>query len=71
MPIKLHSVRVSFPLWEFLTQPLFTPTKVFFNPFQFQHHYHVQLLERCWECDSVQLLERCWLKEWEMKHCSN
>ncbi|XGV98247.1 MAG: hypothetical protein ACAF41_04790 [Leptolyngbya sp. BL-A-14] len=50
-------------LWQFLTQPLFSPKQVVLNPIQFWHHYRVQHLERCWKRDSVQLLERCWERD--------
>lgn len=48
------SVHISFPLWAFLRQPLFTSAKIILNPYRFQHHYHVQLLERCWSYELTQ-----------------
>jgi hypothetical protein len=66
MLTKRCSVHVPFPLWQYLTQPISSSARVILNPLQFQYHYHVQLLEHCWECDSIQLLERCWLKELEL-----
>jgi hypothetical protein len=56
-----------FPLWRFLTQPVFSPAQVILNPLQFWHRYKVQFLERCWENDPVQFLEQCWQQEFELK----
>jgi hypothetical protein len=53
MPPK-HT-KINFPLWQFLSQPLFdAKTKFILNPSRFWHLYKIQLLERCWakECDS-------------------
>lgn len=61
------SVSHSFPLWQFLTQLVFSSTKIILNPFQFRHHYHIQHLEQCWDCDPAQLLERCWAIDRELK----
>jgi hypothetical protein len=42
------SVKVKFPLWPFLNQPLFHPTfRVMLNPARFQYAYQLRLLERC------------------------
>jgi hypothetical protein len=71
MSTNHHPVHIPFPLWPYLTQPLFSSTQVILNPFQFQYYYHSQLLERCWICDSVQLLERCWAKSMELSSSSN
>ncbi|HAA29428.1 MAG TPA: hypothetical protein DCE56_19190 [Cyanobacteria bacterium UBA8553] len=49
-PIKLR-----FPLWQFLNQPLFCSKNQFvLNPTRFAYLYRIQLLERCWdkECSS-------------------
>ncbi len=59
-------VHISFPIWPFLSQPLFTSTEVILNPFLFQHHYRIQLLERCWNYELIHLLERCWVKDFEL-----
>ncbi len=48
MQIMHPQVSLLFPLRQFLTQPLFGPIKVILNPLQFQKHYYVQHLERCW-----------------------
>lgn len=71
MLTRFYSVHIPFPLWQYLTQPVSVSTRVILNPLQFQHHYHIQLLERCWKCDPIQLLERCWLKELELDTLSN
>lgn len=57
-----HSPEARFPLWPFLTQPVFS-SKLILNPFKFWQHYNIQLLEQCWKHDPIQLLERCWQKE--------
>lgn len=55
-------------LWQFLNQPLFTPT-TFLNPAKFFHNYQIrQSLERCWMNDSVQLLKRCWYLQALLSH---
>ncbi|BAY11687.1 hypothetical protein NIES2098_48720 [Calothrix sp. NIES-2098] len=59
MLTKTYSIKLHFPIWLFLKQPLFDKTTVF-NPFEFWHDYKIQLLERCWHNDSVQILENCW-----------
>ncbi|MCS6812746.1 MAG: hypothetical protein NZ772_04130 [Cyanobacteria bacterium] len=43
------TIRLKFPLWEFLNQPLFDPSQAFiWHPRKFWHYYNQQLLERCW-----------------------
>jgi hypothetical protein len=59
-------VHIPFPLWPFLNQPLFTSTEVILNPFLFQHHYRIQLLERCWDYELIHFLDRCWVKGCEL-----
>ena len=71
MQSTYRSVSLSFPLWQFLTQPIFSATKVILNPFQFQYHHNIQCLERCWDYDPVQLLERCWATDIDLKSSSN
>ena len=40
---------LKFPLWQYLTQPVFSAdTKLILNPQQFEVQHRVQLLERCW-----------------------
>lgn len=57
-----QSIKQTFPLWSFLTQPLFSSNKLFLSPFRFWQHYNMQYLEQCWDVDPVSLLERCWAK---------
>jgi hypothetical protein len=46
-------VKVKFPLWSFLNQPLLHPTfKVMWNPLVFQTAYQKRLLERCIQKES-------------------
>jgi hypothetical protein len=71
MQSTYRPVNLSFPLWQFLTQPISSSTKVILNPFQFQHHYYIQHLEHCWDYDPVQLLERCWATDMEPESSSN
>ena len=41
-------VKVRFPIWEFLNQPIFSSTnKLILNPRLFAYLYRIQLLERC------------------------
>jgi hypothetical protein len=41
-------VKLNFPIWAFLNQPLFNPNfRVILNPNRFRQLYHLQLLERC------------------------
>lgn len=56
-----NPVNIQFPLWLFLTRPLFQPGhRAILNPWQFWHNYRVEQLERCWKQDYVQTLERVW-----------
>jgi hypothetical protein len=54
-------IKIRFPLWRYLNQPLFEKTTIL-NPFQFWHYHKIQILEHCWKQNSVSLLERCWKK---------
>lgn len=48
-------LKIKFPVWQFLKQPLFSSDiTLVLNPHRFWHLYRIQLLERCWlqECDS-------------------
>jgi hypothetical protein len=48
-PKPLTHNKVRFPLWRFLTQPIFDPGRpVHLNPHQFWAYYQIQHLERCW-----------------------
>ncbi|CAA9299328.1 hypothetical protein AVDCRST_MAG92-4968 [uncultured Coleofasciculus sp.] len=41
-------IKIKFPLWQFLNQPLFSPTtRLVLNPNLFATLYRIQLLERC------------------------
>ena len=60
-----------FPLWEYLTQPVFSPKFKSLNPFRFWQIHNVEQLEICWQQsqaaepqwidDPVQFLEVCFL----------
>ncbi len=48
-------IKVKFPLWQFLNQPILSPTtRLVLNPSRFAYLYRIRLLERCWtrECDT-------------------
>ncbi|MEB3337704.1 MAG: hypothetical protein VKJ46_09595, partial [Leptolyngbyaceae bacterium] len=53
-PRRFHSMtrqpsRLTFPLWQFLNQPVFSSTsRLILNPRQFWYVYRIQLLKRCW-----------------------
>ncbi|MDX2099042.1 MAG: hypothetical protein SFW36_14795 [Leptolyngbyaceae cyanobacterium bins.59] len=52
---KQNSSYFQFPIWQFLDQPLFDPTrKPILNPQRFWRAYQIRLLERCWaqDCES-------------------
>jgi hypothetical protein len=52
-PVSDKPVKVKFPLWSFLNQPLLHPTfKVMWNPLVFQTAYQKRLLERCIQKES-------------------
>lgn len=43
-----EDTKLSFPLWQFLKQPVFSSTtKLILNPSRFEYTYRVELLERC------------------------
>ena len=63
--------KLKFPLWKYLSQPLFSPEFRSLNPLRFWHLYNAEQLEDCWTKhtlepvyveNSVQFLEICWLK---------
>jgi hypothetical protein len=56
---KDKAIKIRFPLWQYLKQPLFDRTTVI-SPFKFWHNYQVRLLECCWNLNSIKLLEMCW-----------
>ncbi|BAZ40950.1 hypothetical protein NIES4101_69120 [Calothrix sp. NIES-4101] len=58
------NVKIKFPLWQYLNQPLKHP-KTVINPFRFWHNYKIQRLEYCWNFDRIQFLEKCW--EFELR----
>lgn len=59
------------PLWQYLTQHLFSSKPIILNPFQFWKRYNLQRLEYCWSYDPIQLLENCWLKELKRENPSS
>jgi hypothetical protein len=59
-----NKIKIRFPLWKYLNQPLFDRTTVI-NPLCFWHNYKIQLLDSCWELDTIELLEKCW--DFELK----
>jgi hypothetical protein len=55
------AIKVRFPLWQYLSQPLFCSTaKLILNPDRFWQDYQIQILEHSWNQESIQFLERCW-----------
>lgn len=71
MLIRCHSIKLRFPLWQFLNQPLLNSQKeAILNPFKFWQNYKIQLLNRCWEVDVPQILERYWQQELELAKIS-
>ncbi|OLP19499.1 hypothetical protein BST81_05070 [Leptolyngbya sp. 'hensonii'] len=47
-----HQVKVGFPLWQYLEQPLFSAdSRLILNPKRFWQAYRIQLLERCLTLD--------------------
>ncbi|HEY9664305.1 MAG TPA: hypothetical protein V6C65_38160 [Allocoleopsis sp.] len=63
------TIRLKFPLWQYLTQPLFSPSFKSLNPLRFQKLYYREYLEAAWarsmvtEADeiltSLEFLEDC------------
>jgi hypothetical protein len=44
-----QNFKLQFPLWKFLTQPVFdAQSPITLNPAQFWHRYRFEHLERCW-----------------------
>jgi hypothetical protein len=71
MDTERDRTRPQFPLWKYLTQPLFSPEFKSLNPWRFWHLYKAEQLEACWTTqpsepywveNPVQFLETCWLK---------
>ncbi|MBW4658179.1 MAG: hypothetical protein KME15_05860 [Drouetiella hepatica Uher 2000/2452] len=71
MDTERDRTRLKFPLWKYLTQPLFSPEFKSLNPRRFWHLYNAEQLKVCWERhisepvwveNPVQFLEICWLK---------
>ncbi|GJD19314.1 hypothetical protein RIVM261_042700 [Rivularia sp. IAM M-261] len=56
---KNQYIKVIFPVWQYLNQPLYHPDTVI-NPFKYWQKYRLYLLEYCWNIESIQLLEKCW-----------
>jgi hypothetical protein len=66
-------IKLKFPLWQYLVQPLFSPDFKSLNPFRFWRLYTLEQLENVWiqsgtleeseeEDRSVPFLEDCWLQ---------
>lgn len=52
IPMFSKYVKVSFPVWQYLNQPLFRPdAPAVLNPRRFWYFHQVDLLERCLERD--------------------
>lgn len=50
-----EDTKISFPLWQYLNQPLLGGDKPpIFNPQRFAQMYRIEFLKRCWsmECDA-------------------
>lgn len=63
MNLKSNPAQEKFPLWDYLTQRLFSSTKLILNPHKFWKRYKMQRLERCWSRDVVQELESCFQQD--------
>lgn len=50
--MSLSSPRLTFPLWQFLNQPVFRSSHTpILNPRRFWYLYQIEVLERCLEQD--------------------
>ncbi|NET01289.1 MAG: hypothetical protein F6K61_12100 [Sphaerospermopsis sp. SIO1G1] len=50
------NIKIKFPLWDYLNQPLFSSdTKFILNPQKFEQVWRIQLLEKCLakQCDAT------------------
>ncbi|MBF2049239.1 MAG: hypothetical protein EDM05_68960 [Leptolyngbya sp. IPPAS B-1204] len=44
-----NNLKIRFPLWKFLNQPVFNPQNpLILNPKRFWRRYQLEHLERCW-----------------------
>ncbi|NJO39358.1 MAG: hypothetical protein HC769_02255 [Cyanobacteria bacterium CRU_2_1] len=64
------TIKLKFPLWQYLNQPLFSPQFKSLNPFRFWHLHNIERLKATWmkshadleELDTlIQFLENCWM----------
>lgn len=67
-----EKIQLRFPLWKYLTQPVFSPDFKSLNPRRFWHLYNLERLELAWarsteleieEADALEFLENCWLHD--------
>lgn len=74
-------IRLPFPLWAYLNQPLFSPGFKSLNPLRFWHLHNLEQLENAWEQsydladiegdDALAFLEDCWLHSDSLKEMSD
>jgi hypothetical protein len=69
MDTERDRIRLRFPLWPYLTQPLFSPEFKSLNPLRFWRLHNAEQLESCWLKyisepqwidNPIQFLEDCW-----------
>jgi hypothetical protein len=71
MDTERDKIKLKFPLWKYLTQPVFSPEFKSLNPFRFWQLHNAEQLETCWQQskvaepqwidDPIQFLEDCFL----------
>jgi hypothetical protein len=71
MDTEHDQIKLKFPLWEYLTQPVFSSEFKSLNPFRFWQLHNKEQLETCWQKitaaepqwidDPVQFLEDCFI----------
>jgi hypothetical protein len=71
MDTEHDRIKLKFPLWKYLTQPVFSPEFKSLNPFRFWQMHNTEQLEVCWQQskgiepqwadDPFQFLEDCFL----------
>ncbi|MBD3881457.1 hypothetical protein IFO70_06800 [Phormidium tenue FACHB-886] len=71
MDTERDPIKFKFPLWKYLTQPVFSPEFKSLNPLRFWQIYNQEQLEACWQKsaapepqwidDPVQFLEDCFM----------
>jgi hypothetical protein len=71
MDTERNQNQSKFPLWTYLTQPLFSPEFKSLNPIKFWRLYRAEQLETCWSKhmpeprwieNPTHFLESCWSK---------